>query len=297
MALKFTCTNCGTDIVVQFLKVGDKAKCHNCGAAVKVPENAANASEDEQRRFADNLATDKHDVSQVLNRETRAMQSPTTSAASSPPDVRYKGVRGWLLFLCVNLTILGPIGNAMIISASFAEATVVSKRYPSYLPIEIIGDVLVLAVNIVYSIYVGIRLWRVRPNAVDSAKNFLILAGVVAIVNMLLLLLAGFSEEVLSAVMALSLPELGPNLAIIGLWYRYLNRSKRVRATFGLAQGPVAIRPAMVARPERLPESVVCPNCSAELSLDDTERKTRQFTCPACKTRTMVSERLPKSTI
>ena len=222
---------------------------------------------------------------------------PNPRAGAAPPDARYKGVKGWLLFLCVNLTILGPVGNAIIIVASYAEAVFISKRYPSYWAIEIFGDALVLAVNVVYSLYAGVRLWRVRNNAVSSAKNFLILAGVVAVANMLLLLFAGFPEEVLSTIMAASLPQLGPTLAIIVLWYRYLNRSKRVRATFGLAQGPVAIHSPMVARPERLPESMICPSCSAELSLDDMERTTRQFACPSCQTRTVAPKRLPKSAI
>jgi hypothetical protein len=40
MALKFQCKNCGEDIVVRFLKVGEAAECRNCGASNSVPESA-----------------------------------------------------------------------------------------------------------------------------------------------------------------------------------------------------------------------------------------------------------------
>jgi membrane protease YdiL (CAAX protease family) len=40
VALKFKCHNCGADIVVKFLKVGETAKCKLCDAANEVPETA-----------------------------------------------------------------------------------------------------------------------------------------------------------------------------------------------------------------------------------------------------------------
>ena len=40
MALKFQCKNCGEDIAVRFLKVGEAAECRNCGASNSVPESA-----------------------------------------------------------------------------------------------------------------------------------------------------------------------------------------------------------------------------------------------------------------
>ena len=40
MSLKFTCPVCGINLIVQFLKPGEKAKCRNCGAFVEVPADA-----------------------------------------------------------------------------------------------------------------------------------------------------------------------------------------------------------------------------------------------------------------
>ena len=40
MALKFQCKNCGKDIAVRFLEVGEVAECKSCGASNSVPESA-----------------------------------------------------------------------------------------------------------------------------------------------------------------------------------------------------------------------------------------------------------------
>ena len=40
MALKFQCKNCGEDIVVRFLKVGEAAECKSCRTSNSVPESA-----------------------------------------------------------------------------------------------------------------------------------------------------------------------------------------------------------------------------------------------------------------
>jgi uncharacterized paraquat-inducible protein A len=45
MALKFQCKNCGEDIAVRFLKVGEIAECKNCGASDSVPESAEEISD------------------------------------------------------------------------------------------------------------------------------------------------------------------------------------------------------------------------------------------------------------
>lgn len=45
MALKFSCSECGEDIVVMYLKVNEEVKCRGCGALVKVPETAIAVNE------------------------------------------------------------------------------------------------------------------------------------------------------------------------------------------------------------------------------------------------------------
>jgi uncharacterized paraquat-inducible protein A len=45
MALKFQCKNCGEDIVVRFLKVGEAAECKSCRTSNSVPESAEEISD------------------------------------------------------------------------------------------------------------------------------------------------------------------------------------------------------------------------------------------------------------
>ena len=40
MGLRFKCSNCGQDVTVQYLKVGDQAKCPGCGKCGVVPPDA-----------------------------------------------------------------------------------------------------------------------------------------------------------------------------------------------------------------------------------------------------------------
>ena len=44
MALKFNCPGCNSEIVVKYLKIGERAKCWSCGAEAVVPENATEGS-------------------------------------------------------------------------------------------------------------------------------------------------------------------------------------------------------------------------------------------------------------
>ena len=40
MALRFSCQNCGQDIVVKYQKIGEAAKCRACDAENVIPEEA-----------------------------------------------------------------------------------------------------------------------------------------------------------------------------------------------------------------------------------------------------------------
>ncbi len=48
MALKFDCRDCGKTIVIKYLKVGEVAKCRNCGAEIVVPGAASEVDEEPQ---------------------------------------------------------------------------------------------------------------------------------------------------------------------------------------------------------------------------------------------------------
>ena len=51
MALKFRCKNCGEDMAVRFLKVGEIAECKNCRASNSVPDSAEEISDEAAERM------------------------------------------------------------------------------------------------------------------------------------------------------------------------------------------------------------------------------------------------------
>ena len=51
MAIKFQCRNCGKDIAVRFLKVGETAECRSCGASNPVPESAEEIGDEAAERM------------------------------------------------------------------------------------------------------------------------------------------------------------------------------------------------------------------------------------------------------
>ena len=59
MALKFNCENCSSIIYSKFLKIGEGAKCKNCGSVTTIPENAEIISESDIPEKLDN--SEKHD--------------------------------------------------------------------------------------------------------------------------------------------------------------------------------------------------------------------------------------------
>ena len=138
------------------------------------------------------------------------------AATNSSSDVahvekKYKGVGGWLLFLCIYLTILCPLSNLAHLVVVF---------------IQNIG-------LIIFSIYAGHALWTIRANAVNIAKTFFGVAFASAIViTFLLPLILGLPPEVRSEMRVQS--QWGLNGVILAwwIWCSYLKRSKRVKATY-----------------------------------------------------------------
>lgn len=45
MALRFPCEKCGQPIISKFLKIGETAKCKNCGFESEVPSNAVSTTD------------------------------------------------------------------------------------------------------------------------------------------------------------------------------------------------------------------------------------------------------------
>jgi hypothetical protein len=147
-------------------------------------------------------------------------------------DKDYKGVKGWLLLLCVSLAILDPLAGFINLMAVTDALKPYFHQDPALFKLVLIGGVCSICL-FVYSIYAGVSLWRVAPNAVTSAKRYLVVLFHYSFFSLFLPHLVGLSEK--------TQPEIYKvypinNLIVMlyaSLWYLYIRKSKRVKATYG----------------------------------------------------------------
>jgi hypothetical protein len=149
-----------------------------------------------------------------------------------------KGAKGWLLLLCVNLTILDPFANLLNLAIGTHFARPFFDQNPQLQRLLLINGVCSIGLA-VFSIYAGISLWKILPKAVIVAKKYLTAAFIYSVFSLFLPYLIGLSQEVQKKIGATSLFNSIITVLYIYAWYQYLKRSKRVRATYP-EKGPQA---------------------------------------------------------
>ena len=141
-----------------------------------------------------------------------------------------KGIGGWLLLFVIFITIINPLINSAILLFLFflvPIGTYILDPYMFYPTIMGIGFTF-------FSIYAGVSLWRVKPNAVKTAKIFLITWLVMNVISVI---------EYYAVAPTLGIfdksffPDGIINIAISWIipivLFCYLTKSKRVKATYG----------------------------------------------------------------
>lgn len=150
--------------------------------------------------------------------------------ARSQPGPEYKGVRGWLLVLCLMLTIVGPAISAWLMAHEYSNA---APLFPTSLStrVLVLGSLILMACSVVFGVYAGLRLWLIRPNAVNTAKHALLYGLAADIVSTTIEAATALvpSDRLLFQVVVSVIP----SLVFFTLCFAYLNRSKRVYATYG----------------------------------------------------------------
>jgi hypothetical protein len=84
----------------------------------------------------------------------------------------------------------------------------------------------------VYSIYAGISLWRAIPTAPETAGKYFIVVALYAVVSVFLPALVGVPEDIYKAMAGSALANGLITVVYAALWYLYLKKSKRVKATY-----------------------------------------------------------------
>jgi hypothetical protein len=160
---------------------------------------------------------------------TTAVHSTQTAAPLTDP--KYKGVGGWLLFFCLSLTVFSPLITIVAIAASYTDTIQLLDRFPGMTAITVIDTFLSVGV-MAFSVYAGVGLWRVKPCAVQTAKRYLLCLLAYTAVESILPFMAGLPSDMNETLITEVLRDASRKVIYIAIWYSYLNKSKRVMATF-----------------------------------------------------------------
>lgn len=155
------------------------------------------------------------------------------SANTHPENDSLSGVGGWLLFLCISLTIITPIVTILSIVFFWIEVSpffLINTQLCTATYFYIGMRILICA----YGIHAGSQLWMTAPDGLNLAKTFLWISLAFGV-------FADFMFVFFSNLEATpDLPDFGLEMVAgaikspinFALWYGYLKKSKRVRNTF-----------------------------------------------------------------
>lgn len=153
-------------------------------------------------------------------------------SADAPVPTGPRGVEGWLLVLCWGLTIFSPIATGVSLVSIYARSHAYFAEFPGLLAVTVIEAVLSVPL-MVFSVFAGLDLWRVRPRAVRTAKRYLRALLIYSFIIIPLPFVAGLPSAANEAMLAAVIVQSASIWLGVGIWYAYLSRSKRVRATYG----------------------------------------------------------------
>jgi hypothetical protein len=149
--------------------------------------------------------------------------------ARSPIRKDLQGVGGWLLVFCIIFTILWPFWMV--------------RQYARYLALHPhllmnpMDDLRILC--LAFGVVVGVTLWMQSPAAIFLLRIYFVFAGLLTVLNIGGLVLAGFSQHIfnnragLEIWFRIALRAVGPSLVFLALGITYFSRSERVHATYG----------------------------------------------------------------
>jgi hypothetical protein len=143
-----------------------------------------------------------------------------------------KGVRGWLLLLCLNLTVFGPPVDLVTLFMAFNSAASEVDLHPEKLRLALIAGVPTIALA-VFSLYAGFCLWKALPGAVALARKYLVCLFFFSVLSLLFPGIVGMTEEAYPGLAEANSFAVAITFGHIAAWYLYLKFSKRVKTTYG----------------------------------------------------------------
>ena len=150
---------------------------------------------------------------------------------SNDIQIKYKGVGGWLLLFCLFLTVFSPLATIFNLVSGYNEASPYFDQFPGLVNLAIVDGMLSIGL-MVFSIYVGIALWKIRQGAVKIAKKYLLVFLGYSILAIFLPFMAGVPSEANEAMIGEVAKGAIGSFIYFAIWYSYLNKSQRVKTTY-----------------------------------------------------------------
>jgi len=159
---------------------------------------------------------------------------PTTESSVFATSEK-SGVGGWLLVLCLVLTVAYPLAAAYRVMSRIENLPLLGSILPG-MGVFVVGDAIVSVALALGGIAAGIAMWRIRPRAVTSAKAFLLGHLVYAVVSGGVPFVLGteLPERIAQEILGAWIFNGGCGLLFTSFWMAYLTRSRRVARTYGL---------------------------------------------------------------
>jgi hypothetical protein len=199
----------------------------------------SNLNDDELRKIAFANSHEYYpDTVQVAREELikrgydiRQEENEAADTSLAPAEPRYKGVGGWLLLLCLGLTVFTPLLTIRLLAMGFSESSKYFNQFPGLLVITVTDTVLSLGL-MAFSIYAGTGLWSIRPGAVQMAKQYLLCFLGYQAIAAILPFMAWLPSAATKAMIGTIAMNTLRGVIYFAVWYSYLNMSKRVTATY-----------------------------------------------------------------
>ena len=157
------------------------------------------------------------------------------SGAAAPDDARARfhdprGVEGWLLVLCLMFVVVGPLLTVWL--QAHALTPIHRGLDGGGLTRFAAASLAIQACSVAFGICAGMRLWRVRPGAVATARQSLLFGLAADMLCTALDMTTADGSSVLGPWHGDYSWRMVPQWVFFTVCYAYLNRSARVRATW-----------------------------------------------------------------
>jgi hypothetical protein len=140
-----------------------------------------------------------------------------------------KGIGGWLLWLCIMLTIIDPLimlWNGYLIT----EMRYDLRDIPVVFFLQLFA-LLLLIINIILSMLAGGRLWLKMKRVITYCKKVLIASLCIQFIIIILVIIMGYLIGAPITIRDI-VNDIGAIVIGFGIWYWYLTESVRVKNTF-----------------------------------------------------------------